>query len=715
VLLPPARPQEQSQIVPPELPPGTSEAAKPKPVKVPEIVVKDLRKRDDTTSYVADEARSATKTDTPLIEVPQSISVITRKQLTDRNVQTLDEAVRYSAGVQADTFGSNLLNNDILIRGFRVSPNGIFRDGLQMSGASGFSPWRLEPYGAKRIEVLRGPASVNYGMVPAGGLINFETKRPTDTPLHEIWLQAGNFNRYQGNFDLSDRIDEKGNWLFRLTGLLRESDTQTDFVKNNRIYIAPAVTWTPRHDTSITFLGFYQKDVVGQIQGYLPASGTLFTNPNGRIPRNRFGGEPSFMTDDLTQYSFGYLLEHRLNDVWTFRQNLRYNNLSGETRGVIGGGLDPADPSQRTLLRSSYHFTNNTSSFQVDSHAQAKFATGPVAQTMLFGVDYLKFTFKNPGSFGGASSINIFNPSHAPPFAQILSPFADSTDPTTKVDQIGLYVQDQMKFYDRLVLTLSGRQDFYTSSTVDATFNTRANENQGRFSGRAGLTYVSSIGIAPYVAYATSFEPLRSTNFFGQPFKPIVGKLIEGGVKYMPPSKDFSLTAAVFELSQENALTPDPANPLNSLQVGEIRHRGFELEGTASLAAGLNMIAAYTYLDPKITQSNAGDQGNRTPQVPINQATAFGKYTVQSGPLAGFGFGPGVRYIGSTFGDTANTVKLPSYVLIDAMADYSWGNYQLAVNASNLFDKTFVASCFSTDACFYGNARVVIATLRYRW
>lgn len=696
--------------------PTTDQPPAQKPVKVPEVLVKDVRERDDTKSYVAEESTTATKTDTPLIEVPQSISVITRKQMMDRNVQTIDEVLRYSAGVAADTFGSNLLNNNILIRGFSVAPNGMYLNGLQLSGATGFSPWRPEPYGAQRVEVLRGPASVIYGMAPAGGLINFESKRPTAAPLHEIWLQAGSYDRYQGNFDLSDKVDENGTWRYRLTGVIRESGTQTDFVRNDRLFFAPAVTWTPRHDTSITVLGFYQKDTVGQGQGLLPMSGTLRGNPNGKLPVNRFGGEPSFMTDELRQYSFGYILEHRLNTVWSLRQNLRYSNLAGKNRGVVGNGLDPTDPTQATLLRSAYHFTNNVSVFQVDTQAHARFSNGPVGHTLLLGVDYLKFTFKNPGTFGAAPSINIFNPVYSPSFAQLLSPFTAGTDPTTKADQVGLYVQDQIKFYDRLVLTLSGRQDFYTSITTNSLANSTASEDQGRFSGRAGLSYLFPIGIAPYVVYSRSFEPLRSTNIFGQPFRPIIGKLLEAGVKYIPTDKEFSVTAAVFDLRQENSLTPDPTNPLNSLQTGEIRHRGIELEGATSVGPGLDLIAAYTYLDTTILRSNAGDQGNRNTNVPMHQATLWGKYTVQAGPFSGVGLGTGVRYIGNTFGDTANTIRIPSYVLLDAVVDYAWNKrWQLAVNANNVLDKTFVSTCSSEAACWYGDARRVIATLRYNW
>jgi iron complex outermembrane receptor protein len=231
--------------------------------------------------------------------------------------------------------------------------------------------------------------------------------------------------------------------------------------------------------------------------------------------------------------------------------------------------------------------------------------------------------------------------------------------------------------------------------------------------------YVSDIGLAPYVSYSTSFDPVvgsYNAARAGGAFQPTEGEQYEAGIKYQPPGLNSFITASVFELTQTNVSTRDPLFPSSSVQTGEIRVRGAELEAVASLAQGLNVIGAYTYLDGEITKANDGTVGNRPGLVPQHAASLWADYRMGEGSaLPGLGFGAGVRYTSSLYGDNANVYRSPSVTLADASVSYEFGNYRLSVNGSNIFDKRYVASCTGATYCYYGTGRTVIGTLAYRW
>ncbi len=664
--------------------------------------------------YVAARTQTGSKTDTPLIEVPQSISVVTRDRIDAQAAQTVEQALRYTAGVRTETFGIQTRQEAFFIRGFLQSRTSQYRDGLLMPYPGGYSTWMMEPYGLERIEVLRGPSSVLYGQNGPGGLINLVTRRAGGRQ-REIEITGGSFGRAQGAFDIGDSIDQAGEFSARLTGLARYSRTQTDFVDDDRAYIAPSVTWRPSADTSLTFLSDYQKIRTGSADSFLPAQGTVYATPAGRIPVNRFSGEPAFNNYDSTQYSLGYLFEHRFDQTWSVRQNLRYAHLNSKYDTVYGSGLAP---DLVTLYRGAFNDRSKMGTFAVDNQAEARFGTGPLAHTVLMGLSYQRTLTDLTIGFGGAPSINIYNPVYGAP---VPTPATVVSNDQVN-NQTGLYLQDQIKVADNWVLVLGGRQDWSNTDTKNRLSGTKTRQSDSAFSGRAGLVYVSAIGLAPYVSYAESFLPVSGVSFGGATFRPETGQQYEAGVKYQPRGVDSFITAAVFDLTRQNVTTPDPAHPGFSIQTGEVRSRGIELEGVASLADGLNLIGSYTYNNVKVTKSNDVDQGKRPMGVPTHMASAWADYTQGRGPLKGLGLGAGVRYVGATPGDLANTFDVPSATLFDASIHYDLGGLsqtlqgvRLSVNATNLFDREYVASCSAATSCFWGNRRTVLATLRYRW
>lgn len=659
--------------------------------------------------YVAKRGTTGAKTDTPLIETPQSISVITRDRLENQNTSSISEALRYTPGVIGEVFGNDSRVDFLQYRGFDESGVGVFRDGLQVR-SSGFAESQQDLYGAQRSEVLRGPASVLYGQSPLGGVVNIVTKRPTFEPFREIIFEAGNFDHYEGKFDVGGPIADSDKFFFRLTGLARESNTQLGFVEDDRIYIAPALTLRPNSNTSLTFLSHYQYDTTGSTNQFLPAEGTVLGNINGEIPVSRFIGDPDFDTFDRTAYSVGYEFEHKTDQTWTFRQNLRFNHVDVDyATASFGAGL-AAD--QRTLDRFSFTSLAESDFFTVDNQVQAKFVTGPAEHTFLFGVDYQYFDFEQANGFDVITSIDIFNPDYS---ASIGRPPVTS-DSNIIQHQVGLYVQEQLRLHDRWIFTLGGRQDFVSSEQTDLLGGTTTDQDDTSLSGRLGLVYLFDFGFAPYVNYARSFLPTVGANAVGEAFVPETGQQYEVGMKYQPPGSNSSVAVAFFDLTRQNVITTDPNDPNNEVQTGEVRSVGFEFEGIASFDFGLNLTAAYTYQDVEITESNSGDQGKTPTSVPESYASLWGDYTFQpNSPLKGLNVGMGMRYRGSTFGNVDNTLVVGSYGLLDGAVHYDWENYKFSLNLKNMLNHDYVGGCSSESACFLGSARTVTGSVKFRW
>jgi iron complex outermembrane recepter protein len=661
--------------------------------------------------YVATRSAAGTKTDTPLLETPQSISVVSREQMRDQAVQTFSEALRYTPGVVAEEYGGTYWVEQYMVRGF--SNSFPYLDGLTTNSRYTLLAPTIDPYGLERTEVLRGPASVLYGQNVPGGLVNLVSKRPSDTPINEVQIQAGDPAGAQTAFDFSGPIDKDGTLLYRLTGLARSYDTQIDNVDAKRYFIAPAFTWKPSTDTTFTILANLQHSEGGVLTQNLPAVGTLYPASFGKIPTNFFAGEPDLNTSNTTSESVGYSFEHRFDEVWTVRQNLRYyrDDLSGSSVGTSGYDASSSSTLDRYTLAEVAHQTI----FAVDNQAQAKFDTFGVQHTALLGVDYYHSSDRWVEWDGSASSLNVLAPIYGRPFSFPTLPDYATND---TISQVGVYAQDQIK-WNRFVFTGGLRQDWADTATNenDTSAVLATSQHDKDLTGRAGLVYLFDNGIAPYVSYSTSFLPTVGVDEFLVPFKPTTAKQEEVGVKYQPTgSKSFVMLSA-FNIVEDNVLTPDPnpANINNQVQTGQIRVRGIEASATAQTNDGWKLIASYSFLDGEITADNSGDVGNRPKDVPHHLANLWVDKTIQTGLLAGFGAGGGLRYVGDHYGDNANTLLIPGTLLVDAALHYDYRNWRFQVNAKNLFDKSYVATCDNAEFCYYGLRRTVLGTMTYHW
>jgi iron complex outermembrane recepter protein len=675
--------------------------------------------------FVASQNTSATKTNTPILEIPQSVSVITPGQMKAQGATDLTEAIRYTSGVTGAINATDTRWDAPLVRGYTAP---LYLDGMLLPiGSNLYARPRMETYALQEIDILKGSGvGPLYGQSSPGGIIDMISLRPTAAPVHNVEILGNTYGNIQGAFDVGGAIDKEAHFLYRLTGVAHDGGTQIYDVNDLHEFIAPAFTWQPTGATTWTFLSNFTHDRTGTPIQFLPAAGTLYSNPNGRLSLSTNVGEPGHDFFERDQAMAGYLFEHHVDEIFTLRQNVRYATLNTNTQSVIGSGLQMGSFTE--LNRANYSLPEDATAFNVDNQAEAKFAMGPLLQTVLLGLDYRHttdaFTFGNVA----VAPINMYDPVYG------------ATLPTPKVlqntvqrqDQTGLYAQDQMKL-GGWGLTLSGRHDQVDTTTNNllsgvGTGNTTLDTDA--LSGRAALNYVFDFGLAPYIAAARSFNPNAGVSFAGTPFQPSFGTDYEVGVKYQPRGLNMLVTLAAYTMNQTNVLVADvaPGHTGFNTTIGAEGIKGFEFEDKWSVTERFNLIASYTYNDARITAGNPSTPtvpttvGNRAPSVPLNQAALWSDYTLHEGVLACFGFGGGVRYIGNSYGDAANTLYIPSYTLFDAAFHYDLVNLYpalkgavLQVNILNLFNTYYVSSCQSLSQCYLGNGRVAKISMRYSW
>ncbi len=674
--------------------------------------------------YVSTEGNSASKSDIPLVEMPQSVSVISRDMIDLLNWTSLNESMRYSAGATGEAFGPDERYDWLQVRGFDPVQ---FIDGTQAPIGS-VPNTGTDLYGSESVEVLKGPSAVLYGQAPPGGIVNMVSRRPRDEFGGEIEVQGGEYNSWQLAGDVtgpfSDRISG------RLTALYRDRETQVDFLTSKRLFISPALTIHINDDTDLTFLANYQDDdLENQSTGFLPIEGTALPNPLGlRVPVGRNLGETGVNFFKREQWSAGYDFTHRFSDTFRIQQNLKYYDVKVDSRAIFGTGFFDLDPDGfegplqpdgvpedfRTVTRGDFPFNERIDSMTVDTRGYLDLIGDTVEQSLLFGVDYRKYDGFSEFGFAGAPSIDLFDPVYDADIGPVGTLFT-SIDETR--EQMGVYFQDQIKF-GKFILTLNARNDWAERNPADPN---QATQDDEEFTYRVGANYVFDNGFAPYIQTATSFQPVSGATFGtdgtdGTPFDPSTGDQIEAGIKYdgrnLGPNVRLFGAVAVYEIVQKNVLTPDPDHLFFNLQEGEVEVTGVELEIGARIRERLTFNLAFTSIDTEITEStDASAIGNELVAVPDMLFSGLVDYTWQDGPLGGFGFGLGVRHRGELYGDGANQFQSDSVTMYDAILHYDTEKWRIAVNASNFTDEIFVDRCSSTSNCFYGTRRLVTGSV----
>ncbi|MBR7653501.1 TonB-dependent siderophore receptor [Brucella oryzae] len=679
-------------------------------------------------SIVAKRTRTASKTNTSLLETPQAVSIVTRQQMNDQGADTVPQALRYTPGVLSEANGYDIRYDWIHIRGYNTYGT-IWMDNLALPGdPSSYATPSVNPYALERIEVIKGPASVLYGRTMPGGLVNYVSKRPQATPHNEVVLGTSAFGGIQTSVDSTGPVTKDGDWQYRFVGQWRNMHTQIDQERDRALMFAPSLTWSPSTDTSLTVSGYYQRDRAIFNPRFYPAVGTLLPNSHGQIPRDLYLGDPEANEFNRDFYTLGYEFSHDFNETWSVRQNLRYSRSSQDMFLVLVNPAFAYQPDGHTLNRASGASDDTLTSFSVDTQAEARFDTGGFDHTVLFGLEYLRAT--SDRNFGNATAgvppIDYLNPV----YGGVPIPYpAYTSSALQKQHQVGVYMQDQIR-YDHWVGTLGLRYDRSEIST----FNRRAipdkafvENSEGQVSGRAGLTYLFDNGFAPYVSYSTTFTPLLGVDAFDEPYKAQRAGQFEVGVKYEPLGTNAMIAVSLFNLDIKNALTPYLTTGIQTgyVQSGRQRVRGVEVEGKFELTREIELLGSYAYSDSEVLESNlAVERGREILRLPEHQASIWVKYSPMWVP--GLSVSAGVRGWSSYQTDSKylDKLRIPGQTLVDLGAEFDFGQVKkdldgmtLRVNATNLFDRKYVSHCLNDTggSCNYGAGRAINASLKYSW
>lgn len=664
--------------------------------------------------YVAGNTSFGSKTNTPISQVPQSVSVVGRNEIDDQGAQKTDEALRYTSGVFAQPFGADSDTNWLFIRGFQATQSGIYQDGLPLY-ATAFGSFFVDSFGLERIEVLKGASSVLYGGANPGGIVNYVSKKPDGERIRRLEAGVDEFGTGYLGMDIGGAATS--NFDYRVSGRILGGDGYTDFADGFRGFIDPKLSWH-NDETRLTLLGTY--GAIDETHGggsFLPYVGTVVSGPFGRISREFNYTDPSIDSYKREQGSIGYELEHELNDQLIFRQNARYGAASVEESLLYPFGWRNGDPNTGLLERINFGHDTMINTFLIDNQLEAKVRTGALAHTFLFGADYKFFkidqTQASTSSFPGgtAQPINPFDPVYGLPQGTR----GTYIDQDLTQEQYGVYLQDQIRFGGGWIVTLNGRYDWVDTELDNHISGVGTTGDDGEASGRAGIGYTFANGLTPYVSASTFFNPTIGTDATGALFKPQTGQQYEAGFKYAPTFLDAIFTAAIFDLTQQNTLSP--LDPFTQVQTAEVNSRGFEFEGKANITESLRATASFTAYDLEVTKDDDHPQfvGKRPFLIPEVMASASLDYKFREGFMRGLILGGGVRYLGYSFADELNTLKVPDVTLFDAKIGYDFGSWGIDLNATNLFDEAYVSGCQGVNVCSYGESRVVKLKTHVTW
>jgi iron complex outermembrane receptor protein len=654
---------------------------------------------------------SVGKSDAVLLETPQSVSVVDASFIETMNTKTISESLGYTPGLATQPASFARSADNVYLRGFPVNTadGSILLDGLKPQAST--YGGGIEPYSLERLEVLRGANSVLYGQLGPGGIINAVSKRPSFTRFGEVRVQYGSFVRKELAADFTSPLTDT--FAIRLTGLIRDSNTDIDYIKDDKRFIAPALTWRIDDSTELTLLGSYQEI---RMNFAAPLSVQLVTGqglPLGAIARDRFVGEPDFDRYDAHQWNAGYRFSHRFSDTLRFESALRYYEGKLAWDYLQVGAVSATGNLARTV---SYR-REKTTALSTDNRLAFDLDTGSVRHELMVGLDVYLPTYRNDRFQNGSiTPINIYEPVYgAVPNVDTRQSRNRGAD--VRSCQIGAYFQDQMRMGEWIVV-LGGRQDWSRNRTRLRATQVDTEQKDDAFTRRAGLVHAGDNGLAPYASYARSFAPQIGTTFEGDRFVPSRGEQIEAGIRYQKPGSKLLMSAAAYQLTQTNVLTPDTRAGASgfSVQTGEIRVRGIEAEAQAEVLQNLNLLLAYAWFDAEITRSNTlGENGQRPTFVPRQTFSAFADYRLEALGLADVKAGVGIRYIGHS-NIVGATFDNASYALVDAIVEWSPGPWRFAFNARNLFDKKYT-SCLSSgvNACRYGDPQIFTGTVGYRF
>jgi iron complex outermembrane receptor protein len=700
-------PTTSSAQTPPSLPqtptPPTQPTQQPESETKPEKPVPgndepiELLVTGEQDGYLVPNSITGTRTDTPVLDIPQSVQVIPQQVLKDQQVTSLEEAVRNVSGVFGDS--SEGRGFSFNIRGFEGAP--VLRDGFRAFGLNGNQDSQSQSFAEianiERVEVLKGPASILFGQIEPGGLVNAVTKKPLNEPFYEAELQVGSRGFVRPRIDISGPLTSDRSLLYRLNALYLRDDGFRNFDTDiQRYFVAPSVTWKIGDRTDLNFQLEYLNDQRPYDTGLV-----AFRNKVADIPRDRILNEP----DDVIQkesLNVGYNLEHRFSKNWTLRNGFKYNRDDDFIDSVLNlgflGRLNESTGQFNRILAIQDIVTEN---YSLQTNVVGKFNTGSIGHTLLFGVDLGSNNIDQVTNANFSASarfpINIFNPVYRSFSRRRQADLPLAQDFQIRVNSLGIYLQDQVSLTDNLLLSAGVRYETIEQKTTNnpSSLNLTSSEttqNDDAFSPRFGIVYKPVKNLSLYTSYSRSFVPNSGITVNNGSLEPEQGEGYEVGAKAELLQGNLLTTLAYFDVTKQNVATADPNNTFFSVATGEQRSRGIELDITGKILPGWNIIASYSYIDTEITNDNRIPSivGNNLPGVPQHSASLWTNYEIQQGNLQGLGLGIGFNFVSNRQGDLDNSFELDSYFLTNASISYRRNNWRAALNFKNLFDVNYI-------------------------
>ncbi|CAM3413647.1 TonB-dependent siderophore receptor [Paracidovorax anthurii] len=651
---------------------GTAPDSGAPAVQLQEVRINASTEKD--VGFAPVEAQTAGKAPMRRLETPQSVSVVTREQMESRQITNLQQALQTVAGVSPVNFGRRGFD-DINIRGFR-STESVLIDGLVQSPGM----WtRLTPYGYERFEVLKGAASVLYGQVQPGGIVNAVSKRPKREALSEVGVEVGSFGQRTLQADLNRPLNESGKAALRINAQVANSDDPTDFVYRRDRWVAPSLSLDLGAQTDLVLFATYSTSQWMRQQGISPY-GTVLPNPNGTLSRTLFTGDPAFGGYDVESTSVGYALEHRFSPQFTLRQNVRYETEKGTGNFVANQALQA---NRRLQNRNATRQYMDDDILATDTSLLASFSALGVQHRLVTGLDARTGHSWLANRRCTIGALDLFNPVYG---MTATCPTGYSADAPEKLTVMGLYAQDQIKFNPQWTALVGLRRDGSTHDINDRLASQKTRQKDSATTLSAGLVYEFTLGWAAYTSYGESFLPVAGTTVAGTPFVPETGKQWEAGLKYEAPNGQLTGSLALFNLTRRNVTTADPVNTGFSVQTGEQRARGVELEVGADLQRNWKLTGAYTYTDTQVTRDNdttlIGRPLNLTPR---HTVAVWATYKVPQMPR--LTLGAGARYVSEQIGSYPFT--LPAYTVADLSIGYSGPSYRITAGVKNVFNKAY--------------------------
>lgn len=677
--------------------------------------------RTDEDSIVVTAATTGSKTDTALVELPQPIKVITSEQYLSQGAISISDTVKYAAGVLANPYGRDTRVDGFNVRGLDALQ---FRDGMR-DIFSYYASITSDPYNFSRVEILRGPASVLFGQGSIGGLVNLVSKTPDFTTRGELNLVYGSYDRKEAMGDVNVALAD--NLAVRFVGRVRDADTYVDHVPDDRVMFAPSIRWQPTPDTDIVLTGLYQEDDTGSTSQFLPIVGTFYpnaANPTGKLGQYTFVGKPGWDRYAGRLLQGGGSVTHKFSDNVKLSLKARYIDSDLEYNTHYADSYsNPGDPflpyaSYGTYGRTIGLYADSSDArmnvFSTDNNVQFNFNTGAnIEHKLLVGIDYSwskvgKRYAATPGitydadgnpNFDAIEKIDLYNIDY-----DALRTY-DPTGPFSKEvqKQLGVYVQDQIRFYDRVSVVLGARRDRVTGSSGQK-------DNATTF--RAGIIGEIGAGISPFFSYTESFLPVAGSiqDIDGEPispYRPQTGTQYEAGVKWQPGSNTL-VTATIFKIKEKNRVLYGAGS--STSQSGVLNTKGFEIEASHTLPGNFELLANYGYSKLK------SETNTNLDYMPRHTASLWSTKTFGLADEAQLRLGGGVVYSGKSVSTSSLwSIVTPSRTTVDALAEITWQDWRFALNATNLLNKKFYASCLARGDCFMGAPRNVMGTVGFRF